>query len=118
MKLKLQKNMRIMTDLMGYFYHLGGTHFNVDLSIEAQCTHMTVTTEVGSLSEETITRMTEVLNVPRQHDMEQNYWNLSGDEEVGDELLLVGVMVDDASVAYDGETLTILLERRHFSTGE
>lgn len=118
MKLKLQKNMRIMTDLMGYCYHLGGTHFNVDLSIEALSTHVTVTTEVEDLPGETVARMTEVLNVPRQPDMEQNYWNLSGDEEVGDELLLVGVMVDDASVAYDGETLTILLERRHFSTEE
>lgn len=118
MKLKMQKNMCIMTDLMGYCYHLGGTHFAVDMSLEAKSTHMSVSTEVENLPEREVVAMTKVLNTPRQYDMEQNYWNLSGDEEVGDELLLVGLMVDSASVSYDGTTLTILLERRHYSTEE
>lgn len=118
MKLKMQKNMRIMTDLMGYCYHLGGTHFQVDMSLEAKSTHMSISTEVAQVSEETLAEITRVLNTPRQYDMEQNYWDLSGDEEVGDELLLVGVMVDHASVVYDGGRLTILLERLHYSSEE
>lgn len=118
MKLKMQKNMRIVSAMMGYCYHLGGTHFQVDLAMEAECTRILVSTEVDGLGGEETARVAKVLNTPRQRDMEQTYWNLSGDEEEGDELLLVGVMVDSATVDYDGSRLVIRLERLHHSTEE
>ena len=43
--------------------------------------------------------------------MEQNYWNLSGEEEIDGELSLAGMMVDTAEVAYDGNLLIVRVVR-------
>ncbi len=118
MKLKLQKNMRILADMMGYCYHLGGSHFSMDMDLRPECTRISLCTEVDGLPDGEVARMRDTLNIPRQRDMEQNYWNVSGGEETGDELLLVGVMVDEAQVRYEEGRLCVELVRRHYSREE
>ena len=45
-----------------------------------------------------ITEQSDVLNIQRQSEVEEFYWELMGDDLHGDELFLVGSMVDRATV--------------------
>lgn len=49
-------------------------------------------------SNEFIERIHYNLNTQRQNEVEGYYWQLAGDDNNGDELYLVGAMIDDAQV--------------------
>ncbi len=118
MKLKFEKNMRIITDVAGYCFLLGARNLHMDMNITPAASHITITAELAYVAEEKLQELSEVLNTPRQHEMEQNYWNLAGGEEIDGELLLAGVMVDEADVEYDKGWLRIAIRRFHQSTQE
>lgn len=111
MKMRYEKNIRILNDILGYFFYLGGNHFTTDMTMHAASTALTVTADIKNLSPEKLDQLRRMLSIPRQRDMEQNYWNISGEEEIDGEISLAGMMVDTAEVSYDGETLSVKVER-------
>ncbi len=118
MKLKFEKNMRIITDVAGYCFLLGARDIQMDMNITPTVSHITIRALLPHVAEETLRELHDVLNAPRQHEMEQNYWNLAGGEEVDGELLLAGIMVDEADIEYLDGTLSISIRRFHQSTQE
>lgn len=118
MKLKFEKNMRIVTDVAGYCFLLGARNFEIGLDITPTVSNINITAQLPHAKDEKIEELRQVLNTPRQHEMEQNYWNLAGGEEVDGELLLAGIMVDEADVNYSGGKLDIAIRRFHQSTQE
>ncbi len=118
MKLKFEKNMRIVTDVTGYCFLLGARKFQIDMDITPAVSKIGIGAELHHADAEKIEELRQVLNTPRQHEMEQNYWNLTGGEEVDGELLLAGIMIDEAEVSYGEGRLQIDIIRRHQSTQE
>jgi len=50
--------------------------------------------------------------MPRRHDIEEYYWELTGDDDLDTELSLVGMMVDDVVIDYkNNKDLIINLKR-------
>lgn len=111
MKMRYEKNIRILTDILGHFFYLGGCHFTTDIKMSASSTVLTVTGNIKGLLPEQVDQLRRVLDIPRQKDMEQSYWNLSGEEEIDGELTLAGMMVDAAEVSYDGSLLRVRVQR-------
>jgi len=62
-------------------------------------------------NEESINEIREVLNVQRQIEIEAYYWQLAGETDLGEELLLIGTMVDEAIVEKVDGNLNIKLIR-------
>ena len=118
MKLKFEKNMRIITDVAGYCFLLGARNFQIGLDITPAVSNIHISAQLSHAEDEKIEELQQVLNTPRQHEMEQNYWNLAGGEEVDGELLLAGIMVDEAVVDYSDGKLDIAIRRFHHSTQE
>lgn len=61
--------------------------------------------------EEVATKIRDFLSYPRELEMEEYYWELAGEADRGDELGLVGAMIDEARIDYNEEQLYIELIR-------
>lgn len=111
MKQRYERNVRILNDILGYCHYLDCNEFKVDFLLDDGGSRITVYARIDALPPGEIKRMETFLNVPRQHEVEQHYWNISGIEEIDNELTLAGIMVDKANVSYENDILTIAVER-------
>ena len=107
MKLRYEKSMRVLTDIMGYCHLIGGQHFSVDFNMSGSQTEIEIKTQLAQVEQSELDNLNTMLNIPRQREVEQYYWNISGEEEIDNELSLAGMMVDEATVAYEDGVLTV-----------
>lgn len=63
------------------------------------------------LSDAKVARMEEYLNVHRQDEVAEYYWQLAGEIDDENELSLVGMMTDDYELTYTDESLKLKLVR-------
>lgn len=111
MKLRYEKNVRVLTDLLGYCHFIGSNNLSTNLLLEPTRSVIEVRCQVRELDPARVDELNKYLHIPRQHEVEQYYWNISGEEEIDSELSLAGMMVDTAEITYDGEELRIVCER-------
>lgn len=52
------------------------------------------------------------LSYPRECEMEEYYWELAGEAEGPEELALVGVMIDEATIGHDKDKVLLELIRK------
>jgi hypothetical protein len=64
-------------------------------------------------SEEEVQRLDQLLNEQRQHEIEEYYWQLAGETDEGDELVLLSAMIDRAVVEIKDGNLHLELIRKH-----
>jgi hypothetical protein len=108
---RLEKNLRIIDELVGYCYKKKGRKLQILLECEEKCTYIKIETEIIGLEQKDIDYLNETLNQKRQHEVEESYWLASGEENLGEELMLVGVMVDKTEIIYSNNLLNISLMR-------
>jgi len=107
-----QRNIKIVTELMNYCYKNGSYNVHLDINKKDKKIIIFVRAQITYISRENIELLEKSLNTPRLHEMEEYYWNLTGDTDTGTELALVGMMIDEATVNYvEGQYLEILLTR-------
>ena len=111
MTLKYEKALRIANDLIGYCRYLGAQDFHLDLCLPPGKAHITVTAAVSEPSSSTLDQINTELRIPRQYEVEQNYWNMAGSENLDGELTMVGMMVDTSQVGYENGLIKIEVER-------
>ncbi len=64
-------------------------------------------------SDEEAQRLDQLLNEQRQHEIEEYYWQLAGETDEGDELVLLSAMIDFAVVEIKDGNLHLELIRKH-----
>ena len=112
MKHASQRNIKIVTELMSYCYNHGSDNVNIDVRKEDKKIIIFIKAQISFISKEDLEFLEKLLNAPRCHEMEEYYWNLTGDDDTDTELTLVGMMIDDAHINYvDGAYLEIILTR-------
>ncbi len=112
MSFRLEKTMRIVDELVGFCCRRGGC--NIDINYNTQknnSTIITITSPNTKVTEEDLEMLEDTLSQHRQHEMEEMYWLISGDDSYGDELSLVGVMIDSCEIKYENDVLTIIAYR-------
>ena len=107
MKHKFEKILRVTADLLTYCHQLGATDYHVDMTQHGEQCHCHIRCTVRGLFEDSLNELRTELARPRMQEIEQSYWGLSGEIESDTELTLVGMMVDTAEVAYEGDQLSI-----------
>lgn len=108
-----QRNIKIIDELLSFYYKYGAD--KIDLSIETHDNETIIHTkaEIINLNPSILQKLNKLLNTPRRFDIEEYCWELTGDNEAGSELLLVGIMTDEATVNYmDSRYLEIVLKRK------
>ncbi len=112
MSFRLEKTMRIVDELVGFCCRRGGKNITINYNTEKpKMTEITVTSPNTTVTSDELTALDKTLSQHRQHEMEEMYWLISGDDSFGDELSLVGVMVDECKIIYENEVLTIIVYR-------
>ena len=111
MKYKLEKNIKIANELVCFCYKKHGKHIEVAFSFFDGETTIKVGSYIENLTEKALKQLKESLCAERQHEVEECFWLANGEDSMGDELSLIGVMVDDAKINYEDSVLTIELKR-------
>ncbi len=107
MKVKIDKALRLSNDLVAFCAAKGASDFQIHLNQQKTETSITITAPAPLITPEDVDYLSQTLNLPRQHEVEQNYWEITSDLEVTDDLTLVGIMIDTATVEYEDGVLHI-----------
>ncbi len=93
---RIEKNMRIVDEIVGFFFKRGCTDVSINLKyVDEDQSLINIEGDVPKLSEEDFEDLNDALNRQREVEIEECYWLLSGDDSFGDELHLIGSMIDD-----------------------
>lgn len=112
MKHTNQRNIKIVTELLSYFYNHGSDNVHIDINKEDEKVIIFIKAHITFISSENLEFLKKSLNVQRLHEMEEYYWNLTGDNDTDTELTLVGMMIDEVNINYvAGEYLELTLTR-------
>ena len=76
MKFKVEKNIKIINELIAYFYKLGTVDVHIDLSSDDENSYFNIYGQVDSISKDELDSLGNILNTPRQYEVENYYWNL------------------------------------------
>jgi len=111
MKTRFEKTLRITGDLMLYCHHHGATELGTNISESDGVITYTINAFPVEITNEQLEGLVKRLNAPRQREVEQDYWELMGESKDFSELTLVGMLCDDAEVAYNDKELSFTLHR-------
>lgn len=110
MKCEKEKALKIMNELVNFYLML---HiFEVKMEMEYMPTHTTIRLE-GHYPDpdyKKLERFLEKVNIARQDELDEYYWNLVGSSQYP-EFTLLGTLVDVAEMTYDDDILRIKLIR-------
>ena len=112
MQHEINKITRIVDELTTYLLSHGAIDLGVRVKREEQQVLLQFTDYHCHFSNDTIEAIRYELETNRQHEVEGYYWQLAGEDEDGEELTLVGSMVDESSVSLKDQILTIELTRK------
>lgn len=112
MNREFEKGMRILANLVSFCESLGSQRFQMDMLTKDNCLYIEIRSELAHIDPQRLHDLRDSLNVPRQHEMEEYYWELIGEFDSNAELSLVGMMVDDAEIIYENGQLCVCVVRR------
>jgi hypothetical protein len=112
MKHLRQRNIKIVSEIMNYLLKIGCKDVHLDYSIKENTISFSFLCIIENLDKGFIDNMESLLSIPRRHDIEEYYWELTGDDDLDSELSLVGMMIDDVRISYkNNKNLEIYLQR-------
>ncbi|MGL4656243.1 MAG: hypothetical protein ACRCWM_10220 [Sarcina sp.] len=111
MKFTIEKNIRILDELVTYYNKIGNKDVHIDMKQDEEKHYLFISGEVKDLSEDELLNLKVLLSTPRQHEIEEYYWQLGGEISFDCELTLVGMMIDEATISYKDNILSISLMR-------
>lgn len=111
MQHEISKLTRITDELLTFLLTHGAKDIQLNLKREGKTTYIELRDMACTFTKELIEEIAFELSTHRQHEVEGYYWQLAGEDEDGEELVLVGSMVDTSSVTLEGSNLVIKLSR-------
>ncbi|MEL7649468.1 MAG: hypothetical protein AAGU76_15340 [Sedimentibacter sp.] len=112
MKYEIQKVTRI-ADVIIDFY-LSHSAKKLDMSIEDLPDKYIMTFEAAEIkcSNKTANDLNKLLSSERQKEVEEVYWQLGSNDVQGEEINLIGMMVDEVKIEYNCPSLKIKMVRK------
>ena len=107
----INKSICIVSELMLCCHKLGGTTSHIDVNLQSNTAYYKIRSPIAYVELEDLERVRYYLNQPRDRMMEENYWMLGGQSEDDGQLMLIGMMVDDAEVTFENGELCICVNR-------
>ncbi|SFI15057.1 hypothetical protein SAMN05192551_10752 [Tindallia magadiensis] len=110
MRKERMKTIKVIDELIAYFFSHQIDNFSVDVHYgQKQVKIMLQGTCLRRPDD--LDQLDEVLNAPRQDELEDYYWSLLGESRSYQELNLLGSLVDCADVLYEDEKLYVTVFR-------
>ena len=111
MKNEFKKIMKMSSELLSYCHLRGASEFHLDISQIEGAAVIDIKAFPANVTDEEMALLQKKINAPRTREIEHEFWSLSGKSANTSELMLVGMMTDEASVEYKDQTLSIELKR-------
>ena len=111
MQNEVKKITKLVDEVTSLLMKSGSNDINVHIKRDVDLTTITIIDHNTSYPDDEIASLDDVLNIQRQSEVEEFYWELMGDDSHEDELFLVGSMVDNATVNKIGNDLHIVMYR-------
>ena len=111
MQSEIKKLTRIIDEMTYVFMHKGSTDLDIKIKRSKDVSTIYMVDYNTQYSDEDIEDLNKILNIQRQCEIEGYYWELVGEDNDGDELFLVGSMIDNAEVKKIGNNLYIKMDR-------
>ena len=111
MQNEIKKLTKLIDEITSLLMRYGSNDIDVNIKRNEELSTITIIDHNSQYPEEEITSLNDVLNIQRQCEVEEFYWELMGDDSHEDELFLVGSMVDKATVNKIDNDLYIVMYR-------
>lgn len=115
MQSEIKKITRIIDEMTYLLMKKGSVDMEVKVKRDIDSTTIYIVDYNTKYSEEDTYELNEILNIQRQCEIEGYYWELVGEDNDGDELFLVGSMIDNAEVKkiYDHLYIKMIRSFKH-----
>lgn len=114
MSQEVKKIAKMIDEVTTYcLYHFDAPRTEISIEKTADAYTVLFHFHGGTVSPRDLAQLKEKLAVRRNPELEDYYWQLTGEIENGNELALVAMMSDTSDVAMHGDTLSIALTRKH-----
>lgn len=112
MRHEMKKIGRIVDELITLFLDDNPNEIDLKIITNEKETIITLKDYQTDYKIDEIQRLEAMLNQQRQHEIEEYYWQLAGETDEGDELVLVSAMIDEAILELvEGDLLMTLIRR-------
>lgn len=89
---------KIVDEIMTYLLTIGATNINVNVEDREKDYKITIASDYIPAHKEKIQKLIDGLKSPKQEEMEEYYWELTGESDCGTEFHLVGMMIDKVEI--------------------
>ncbi len=111
MKHNKKRISRIVDEMVTYFFSIGATDINVNIKEEETQYKIFVKGNYLEKYKEKLIKLKKCLAYPKQEEMEEYYWELTGECDVDTELTLVGIMTDKVEMKITDDYIEVVLYR-------
>jgi len=108
---EIKKISKIIDELITFFLLHGTDKMNVSIESTEECYKIHIDCNNINCSDKKVQLLNNYLNSPRQPEVEEYYWELTGESDIAPELSLVGAMIDKAEIDFKGTSISITLYR-------
>ena len=113
MRHEVKKIGRIIDELTTFLLKDDTNHLDLRIETSSKETRINIVDYDTHYSESEIASLERMLNQQRQYEIEEYYWQLAGETDEGDELVLISAMIDEAKLEIRDHNLYMELIRRH-----
>ncbi len=106
------KAIKMINEVMIYFFNHHFSDLEMSLNVKEKKTVISVS-GYSKTQPDDLVEVSESLLHPRQPEVEEYYWRLLGTNNKTNQLHLLGALVDDVSIMYEENLLTVQLIRHH-----
>jgi len=111
MKHEVKKISKILDELITFSFNHGTNKMHIEIEDHNEYFKIELQSNNIDCNDKRVNLLDDLLNCPRQPEIEEYYWELTGECDRDTELSLVGIMVDKAEVEFKGSALRITLYR-------
>ena len=79
MNFKVEKNLKIITELMSFCYHFSAKDITVNIKTIDNTSNIVLDAIIKDFPKDDYDNLIQALSIPRQHEVEQYYWHLGGE---------------------------------------
>lgn len=102
----------ITKEIMDYFFTHGAKDINLKIEDKEDRIEINVHSDYTKFTDEEVERIRGYFNIDREIENEEYYWQVMGLSDEGEEMLAIGVMIDDAIIKWNKPSLDIFIIRK------
>lgn len=109
-----KKLANIIEELTMFFFSLGARDIHSAIHVENHCAELEITSDYQEKYRERLDALVKYFNEPKNEALEDFYWELAGTGDPGEssQLLLIGMMVDEADVEIGEDQVKVRVQKK------